>query len=144
MCAFVWSRAAIRSIRGSLSHGVRVGLEDLYRAVNERIQELTAPGSGDDGADTPNGYVCECGDPNCRTNISLRWEEFAEIAAEPDTISSLPVTLGATSKSSDVAATTPSSGGCSARVNRSSGRSGARPALVSDRRVVATSSAGRR
>ena len=58
--------------------------QDLYRAVNVRIQELTAPGNSFDGAGTPNEYVCECGDANCRTNIVLLWEEFAEIAAEPN------------------------------------------------------------
>ena len=57
---------------------------DLYRAVNVRIQELTAPGNNLDGVGTPNDYVCECGNPNCRTNISLTWEQFAEIAAESD------------------------------------------------------------
>ena len=67
-----------------LNEGVRVGLEDLYRAVNERIQELTAPSGDLAGAGTPNEYVCECGNPNCRTNVRLTWEEFAEISAEPD------------------------------------------------------------
>jgi hypothetical protein len=60
-----------------------VGRDDLYRAVNERIQELTAPGAGFDASGIQNEYVCECGDPSCRTNISLLWQEFAEIAAEP-------------------------------------------------------------
>jgi hypothetical protein len=52
--------------------------------VNARIQELTAPGEGLAGFDLVNEYVCECGNSNCRTNISLTWEEFAEIAVGQD------------------------------------------------------------
>jgi hypothetical protein len=56
---------------------------DLYRAVNERIQELTAPDSWPFEVG-PNEYMCECGDLSCQTTLRLGWEGFAEIAARPN------------------------------------------------------------
>jgi hypothetical protein len=51
---------------------------ELIREVNCQIHQLIAELGG-----TPR-YVCECSSFRCLTPISISYEEFAEILAEPD------------------------------------------------------------
>jgi hypothetical protein len=52
--------------------------ESLFRAVNERIAELT------DGAPVNQAqFICECSDPACTEEIHLGLEEYDELRSEP-------------------------------------------------------------
>jgi hypothetical protein len=46
--------------------------EELFREINERVDEVRAPAAGAD----PTAYVCECADPTCTERVPLRPDEY--------------------------------------------------------------------
>lgn len=52
--------------------------EALFRAVNERVQEVS-----EDRATLTTDFVCECGDEECTETIPLRDEEYEHVRADP-------------------------------------------------------------
>jgi hypothetical protein len=57
----------------------RVGLnESVFRAVNERIEEL---GQGFDAGETE--FVCECADPACTARVPVPLDAYEAIRADP-------------------------------------------------------------
>ena len=53
--------------------------ESLFRQVNERINEIQ---QGFESADAV-GFVCECSDEQCTTQVSLNLAEYGEVRAGP-------------------------------------------------------------
>ncbi len=53
--------------------------EVLFRDVNERIKEINRDMGFDEGAD----FICECGDGDCTTPISLKLLEYEAVRAHP-------------------------------------------------------------
>ena len=62
--------------------------ETLFRAVNERIEELseTFPAVADDGF----AVVCECGDIACAEPIFIAIVEYARVRTDPTLFILLP------------------------------------------------------
>jgi hypothetical protein len=59
----------------------RIGLnEAVFRDVNERIEDVA---DSFQVGDTPLSLVCECGDPACVQQITMRRAEYEEVRAEP-------------------------------------------------------------
>ena len=59
----------------------RIGLnEAVFREVNERIEDVAESFQARDMLLT---LVCECGDPTCVQQITLRRAEYEEVRAEP-------------------------------------------------------------
>ena len=52
--------------------------EALFRAVNERVQEVS-----EDRATLTTDFVCECGDIGCTQSVQLRDEEYEHVRADP-------------------------------------------------------------
>jgi hypothetical protein len=58
----------------------RVGKNEvLFRDVNERINEINRDMGVDESAD----YICECGDGDCTTPITLKLLEYEAVRAHP-------------------------------------------------------------
>jgi hypothetical protein len=53
--------------------------EALFRQVNERIEEVNSKLDSDGLSD----FLCECGDDDCTTPISLTLAEYEEIRSVP-------------------------------------------------------------
>lgn len=53
---------------------------DLFRAVNERIADLSA---GFSMTDEMQGFICECAHVGCTVQIQLPVEEYGRILATP-------------------------------------------------------------
>jgi hypothetical protein len=53
--------------------------EALFRAVNERIEEVSRRVPDQETA----AFLCECGDPDCGAHIELTSAEYEEIRADP-------------------------------------------------------------
>ena len=51
--------------------------EQVFREINERIEEVRAPAAG--GAAV--AYVCECSDPACTDRVRLEHDEYREARA---------------------------------------------------------------
>lgn len=51
--------------------------EELFREINERIDEVRAPAL----RDTPTVYVCECADATCTQRVALEPDEYGEARA---------------------------------------------------------------
>jgi hypothetical protein len=52
--------------------------EALYRAVNERIEDMRR-----DEVDELVSFICECGDENCTAEIELAPAEYERIRSDP-------------------------------------------------------------
>jgi hypothetical protein len=59
--------------------------EALFREVNERVEEI----SGRAGLDTID-FICECGDADCTTAISLTQQEYEQVRDDPVLFAVLP------------------------------------------------------
>jgi hypothetical protein len=53
--------------------------EALFRRVNERIEEINEALAGDSASD----FLCECGDDDCTTPVSLTLAEYEEVRRDP-------------------------------------------------------------
>ena len=53
--------------------------EALFRRVNERIEEINEALAGDSESD----FLCECGDDDCTTPVSLTLAEYEEVRRDP-------------------------------------------------------------
>ena len=53
--------------------------EALFRRVNERIEEINEALAGDSESD----FLCECGDDDCTTPVSLTPAEYEEVRRDP-------------------------------------------------------------
>jgi hypothetical protein len=53
--------------------------EALFRQVNERIEEVNE--SLD--AEEPSDFLCECGDENCTSPVSLTLAEYEQVRSNP-------------------------------------------------------------
>jgi hypothetical protein len=53
--------------------------EALFRRVNERIEEINEALDGDSESD----FLCECGDDDCTTPVSLTLAEYEEVRRDP-------------------------------------------------------------
>ena len=53
--------------------------EALFREVNEQIKDV----NDDVPAGSEAGFVCECGDPECTSTVSLTLVEYEEVRSEP-------------------------------------------------------------
>jgi len=51
----------------------------LFRQVNNRVLDVADPFSAEDAAD----FLCECSDLECSETVSLTFEEYRSIRAEP-------------------------------------------------------------
>ena len=54
--------------------------EALFRQVNERIEEVNSKLASDGLSD----FLCECGDDDCTTPISLTLAEYEEVRSVPN------------------------------------------------------------
>ena len=53
--------------------------EALFRRVNERIEEINEALAGDSESD----FLCECGDDDCTSPVSLTLSEYEEVRRDP-------------------------------------------------------------
>lgn len=53
--------------------------EALFRRVNERIEEINEALDGDSESD----FLCECGDDECTTPVSLTRAEYEDVRRDP-------------------------------------------------------------
>lgn len=53
--------------------------EALFRRANERIEEINEALAGDSESD----FLCECGDDDCTTPVSLTLAEYEEVRRDP-------------------------------------------------------------
>jgi hypothetical protein len=53
--------------------------EALFRQVNERIEDVNEALN----ADEPSDFLCECGDENCTTPVSLTLAEYERVRSDP-------------------------------------------------------------
>ena len=60
--------------------------EALFREVNEQIKDV----SDDVPAGSEAGFVCECGDPECTSTVSLTLVEYEEVRSDPTHFAVLP------------------------------------------------------
>jgi hypothetical protein len=61
--------------------------EARFRAVNERIEELSVANGG---GESPIEFVCECGDPDCTEPILLTLSEYEWLRADPSRFAVVP------------------------------------------------------
>jgi hypothetical protein len=54
--------------------------EAVFRAVNERVEQLS-----ESGADEPIAFVCECGNVDCTQEVLLAREEYEGLRSSPVT-----------------------------------------------------------
>jgi hypothetical protein len=52
--------------------------EVLFRAVNERIEEVVQP-----GADEEMDFLCECGNERCAEKVPITRDEYERVRADP-------------------------------------------------------------
>jgi hypothetical protein len=65
----------------------RVGKNEvLFRDVNERINEINRDMGFDEGAD----FICECGDGECTTPITMHLFEYEAVRAYPTRFAIFP------------------------------------------------------
>ena len=60
--------------------------EALFREVNEQIKEV----NDDVPAGSEADFVCECGDPECTSPVSLTLVEYEEVRSDPTHFAVLP------------------------------------------------------
>jgi hypothetical protein len=53
--------------------------EALFRQVNERIEDVNEAL----GADEPVDFLCECGDENCTSPVSLTLAKYEQVRSNP-------------------------------------------------------------
>ncbi len=53
--------------------------EELFRSVNDQVEELQARLGGSDAL-----FVCECSDPECTSSIRLTTAEYEAVRSEDD------------------------------------------------------------
>jgi hypothetical protein len=51
--------------------------EAMFRAVNERVEEVVQPGPGEEI-----DFLCECGDANCTEKITLTRREYEQVRSD--------------------------------------------------------------
>jgi hypothetical protein len=60
--------------------------EALFREVNEQIKQV----NDDAPAGSATAFVCECGDPECTSPVSLTLVEYEEVRSDPTHFAVLP------------------------------------------------------